>query len=89
MDKEKVQKEVKKEVHPEPKAEVQEEELSLEDKIISQLQLTEVDHAEKKAPEPVMPRKTSNFKMINLSREPEPSGLDDDFEFEFINLDDE
>lgn len=84
-----VQPEAQKEVQPESETEVQEEELSLEDKIISQLQLTEVDHAEKKAPEPVMPRKASNFKMINLSREPEPSGLDDDFEFEFINLDDE
>lgn len=84
-----VQTEVQKEVQPEPKTEVQEEELSLEDKIISQLQLTEVDHTEKEAPEPVVPRKASNFKMINLSREPEASGLDDDFEFEFINLDDE
>lgn len=71
----------KPEPKPEPKVEVPEEEISLEDKIISQLQLTEE--------EPVRPRKTSNFKMINLSREPEPSGLDDDFEFEFINLDDE
>lgn len=34
-------------------------------------------------------RKSSSFKMINLSREPEPTGLDDDFEFEFINLDDD
>lgn len=71
----------KPEPKPEPKVEVPEEEISLEDKIISQLQLTEE--------EPVRPRKASNFKMINLSREPEPSGLDDDFEFEFINLDDE
>ena len=28
------------------------------------------------------------FKMINLSREPEPSGIDDDFEFEFIHFED-
>lgn len=34
-------------------------------------------------------RKPSGFKMINLSREPESSALDDDFEFEFINLDDD
>jgi hypothetical protein len=38
---------------------------------------------------PVRPRKAASFKMINLSREPEPTGLDDDFEFEFINLDDD
>lgn len=29
------------------------------------------------------------FKMINLSREPEPSGIDDDFEFEFIHFEDD
>lgn len=29
------------------------------------------------------------FKMLNLSREPEPSGIDDDFEFEFINYEDD
>lgn len=28
------------------------------------------------------------FRMINLSREPEPSGIDDDFEFEFIHFED-
>lgn len=55
---------------------------SLEEKIIGQLQETREE-------EPVRPRKPSNFKMINLSREPEPTGLDDDFEFEFINLDDD
>ena len=54
---------------------------SLEEKIINQLQ----DSQE----EPVRPRKPSNFKMINLSREPGPTGLDDDFEFEFIKLDDD
>ncbi len=58
---------------------------SLEAKIIGQLEET--------APEvrkaPVTTRKPSNFKMINLSREPGPTGLDDDFEFEFINFDDE
>lgn len=31
--------------------------------------------------------KSKEFRMINLSRTPEPSGIDDDFEFEFINLD--
>ncbi len=77
------------EVKPEPKEEIPEEEISLEDKIISQLQLTEEEPVEEKVAQPVRPRKTSNFKMINLSREPEPTGLDDDFEFEFINLDDE
>lgn len=29
------------------------------------------------------------FKMINLSREPESSGIDDDFEFEFIHFEDD
>lgn len=29
------------------------------------------------------------FRMINLSREPEPSGIDDDFEFEFIHFEDD
>ena len=29
------------------------------------------------------------FKMINLSRESEPSGIDDDFEFEFIHFEDD
>lgn len=29
------------------------------------------------------------FKMINLSREPEASGIDDDFEFEFIHFEDD
>lgn len=33
--------------------------------------------------------KRPEFKMINLSREPEPSGIDDDFEFEFIHLEDD
>ncbi|MBD5541601.1 MAG: cadherin-like beta sandwich domain-containing protein [Lachnospiraceae bacterium] len=58
---------------------------SLEAKIIGQLEETEP--VVKKAP--VTTRKPSNFKMINLSREPGPTGLDDDFEFEFINFDDE
>lgn len=75
------------EVKAEP--EISETEMSLEEKIISQLQFTQQDNAENGVGEPVRPRKASNFKMINLSREPEPSGLDDDFEFEFINLDDE
>lgn len=85
----------KPEVKPEPEAktapepEISESELSLEEKIISQLQLTQQDNAADKAEETVRSRKASNFKMINLSREPEPTGLDDDFEFEFINLDDE
>lgn len=76
---------------PEVKAEpeISETEMSLEEKIISQLQFTQQDGGENGAEAPVRPRKSSNFKMINLSREPEPSGLDDDFEFEFINLDDE
>lgn len=59
--------------------------LSLEEKIIGQLQETEEKPKEASA----RPRKPSEFKMINLSREPEPTGLDDDFEFEFINLDDD
>lgn len=33
--------------------------------------------------------KPNSLKMINLSRESGSSGIDDDFEFEFINLDDE
>lgn len=33
--------------------------------------------------------KSAGLKMINLSRESGSSGIDDDFEFEFINLDDE
>jgi cell division protein FtsL len=63
----------------------------LEEKIIGQLAQEEVQE-EQEAPtakEPVKPRKNATFKMINLSREPEPTGLDDDFEFEFINLDDD
>ena len=63
------------------KAEPEIDTASLEEKIIGQLQEPEE--------EPVKPKKPSNFKMINLSREPEPTGLDDDFEFEFINLDDD
>lgn len=59
---------------------------SLEAKIIGQLQETEPEV--KRAPVTTA-RKPSNFKMINLSREPGPTGLDDDFEFEFINFDDE
>ncbi len=79
-----------KKVEPKPESEekLPEEEISLEDKIISQLQLTDIDDVKKETGS-VKPRKASNFKMINLSREPEPTGLDDDFEFEFINLDDE
>ena len=80
---------------------------SLEEKIISQIQVadTEPDTVQKQQEElkkqeqpkreernqvrtnPV--RRSSDFKMINLSREPESGGLDDDFEFEFINLDDD
>lgn len=64
------------------------DDMTLEEKIISQLQMNtkEPEMIEKEAPRP---RKNSSFKMINLSREPEPTGLDDDFEFEFINLEDE
>lgn len=71
----------------EPKPSKQEDidTFSLEEKIIGQLQETE----EKSKEPPVRTRKPSDFKMINLSREPEPTGLDDDFEFEFINLDDD
>ena len=71
---------------------------SLEEKIISQLQLdsempsrsNERPRETKAEQERVRPaRKPSNFKMINLTREPESGALDDDFEFEFINLDDD
>lgn len=71
---------------------------SLEEKIISQLQLdgeipskpSERPKETKAEPERARTaRKPSSFKMINLSREPESGGLDDDFEFEFINLDDD
>lgn len=71
---------------------------SLEKKIISQLQLdgeipskpSERPKETKAEPERARTaRKPSSFKMINLSREPESGGLDDDFEFEFINLDDD
>lgn len=71
---------------------------SLEEKIISQLQLdsdilsrpNESPRETKAEQERVRPaRKQSNFKMINLTREPESSALDDDFEFEFINLEDD
>lgn len=71
---------------------------SLEEKIISQLQLdgeipskpNERPKETKAEPERARTaRKPSSFKMINLSREPESGGLDDDFEFEFINLDDD
>ena len=71
---------------------------SLEEKIISQLQLdgeipskpSERPKETKVEPERARTaRKPSSFKMINLSREPESGGLDDDFEFEFINLDDD
>lgn len=71
---------------------------SLEEKIISQLQLdgeipskpSERPRETKAEPERARTvRKPSSFKMINLSREPESGGLDDDFEFEFINLDDD
>ncbi len=71
---------------------------SLEEKIISQLQLdvdvlsqsNERPRETKAEQERVRPaRKQSNFKMINLTREPESSALDDDFEFEFINLEDD
>lgn len=71
----------------EGKAEKQEVDTdSLEAKIIGQIQETEPEV--RKAPVTTA-RKPSNFKMINLSREPGPTGLDDDFEFEFINFDDE
>lgn len=59
---------------------------SLEAKIIGQIQETE---PEARKAQVTTARKPSNFKMINLSREPGPTGLDDDFEFEFINFDDE
>lgn len=71
---------------------------SLEEKIISQIQLEgEMFSKPKENPEEAktgqervrQTRKPSGFKMINLSREPESSALDDDFEFEFINLDDD
>lgn len=71
---------------------------SLEEKIISQLQLdgeipskpSERPKETKAEPERARTaRKPSSFKMINLSREPESGGLDDDFEFEFINLDED
>lgn len=71
---------------------------SLEEKIINQIQLdsempSQSDERSREAKagrERVRPqRKPSNFKMINLSREPEASALDDDFEFEFINLDED
>lgn len=71
---------------------------SLEEKIINQIQLDiEIPSKSKERPQEtkVEPersrpaRKPSNFKMINLSREPEASALDDDFEFEFINLEDD
>ena len=71
---------------------------SLEEKIINQIQLDSEMPAQsderpreaKAGRERVRPqRKPSNFKMINLSREPEASALDDDFEFEFINLDED
>lgn len=73
----------KKPVKPEKEEEF--DTFSLEEKIIGQLQETE----EKPKEAFVRTRKPSEFKMINLSREPEPTGLDDDFEFEFINLDDD
>lgn len=70
---------------------------SLEAKIIEQLRLDDdvpqrprentADEPKERAKRPA--RKQSSFKMINLSREPESSALDDDFEFEFINLDDD
>lgn len=61
---------------------------SLEEKIIGQLQQDQ-EKQEEVQETPVRKRKPSEFKMINLSREPEATGLDDDFEFEFINLDDD
>ncbi|MCH5280728.1 MAG: cadherin-like beta sandwich domain-containing protein [Lachnospiraceae bacterium] len=42
-----------------------------------------------KVPEKKAGEKAPGLKMINLSRESETSGIDDDFEFEFINLEDE
>ena len=44
---------------------------------------------EVKAPVKKKEEKPNSLKMINLSRESGSSGIDDDFEFEFINLDDE
>lgn len=96
-----VKKTAKKPVKEEAKEAVKEVEIdasSLEEKIISQLQLdsdilsrpNESPRKTKAEQERVKPaRKQSNFKMINLTREPESSALDDDFEFEFINLEDD
>lgn len=96
-----VKKTAKKPVKEEAKEAVKEAEIdasSLEEKIISQLQLdsdilsrpNESPRETKAEQERVKPaRKQSNFKMINLTREPESSALDDDFEFEFINLEDD
>lgn len=96
-----VKKTAKKPVKEEAKEAVKEVEIdasSLEEKIISQLQLdsdilsrpNESPRETKAEQERVKPaRKQSNFKMINLTREPESSALDDDFEFEFINLEDD
>lgn len=68
----------------------------LEARIIAQLKAAETEaeavQAEPEANMKKSEQKTqakSNFKMINLSREPEATGLDDDFEFEFIKLDDD
>lgn len=76
-----------------PKQEPEFDTASLEEKIIGQLQQEagepESVKREPEKREPERTKKPSNFKMINLSREPEPTGLDDDFEFEFINLDDD
>lgn len=37
----------------------------------------------------IVRKRRPEFKMINLSREPEPTGIDDDFEFEFIHFEDD
>lgn len=96
-----VKKAAKKAVREEAKETAKDVEIdasTLEEKIINQIQIdsempsrsNERSGEARVGQDRVRPaRKPSNFKMINLSREPEASALDDDFEFEFINLEDD
>ncbi len=59
---------------PDASEDAEDEEDSMEEQVDSQ------EIVRKRRPE---------FKMINLSREPEPTGIDDDFEFEFIHFEDD